>query len=543
MRLAAPLIPPRLIADVAWYSKKEGEIPSMIKMTNGWELVFYSSLGKPPTGSDIDGWWFDEEIVDESWYPEMIARILDRRGVGIWSATPQAGTDQLFELHEQAERERDLPDANVQEFLCLLAENPHMTDADRRFMASTLNEEELRVRVGGDFALHAFKVYPEFSGHYHFVKLEGDTQVPMDWMRVAVVDPGYQVCAVLFAALPPPNLGDGIYLYDELYIKNCAAAQFARSMSEKCKGYQFQEFLIDPKGSSLSDIGSGKTVGMQYSEELAKVGVKSIETGPSFRLAVDSLDAGLLRCVVCWPSARVACHVCGVVEGRCPNLIEEFKRTPQAQLRRPVRTEPVQKNNHLMDCLRYLALRSALCQAGGHESLLARWCEPSGPSRRRSGRRWQGRCHTSGLDRGQVHNVPTPWTIRGGLGGATVAAPGRSLGATERWVFGLLARSTIPGKPFTTPAAHRQAVRRRLRLGGRSGCRSWPSGRRRGSGSLGRRCPMAGLLTMGCRPAWELSGRPEFEAAKPSAWWKRWAATGGELLAERGGRGTSPRTP
>jgi hypothetical protein len=70
--------------------------------------------------------------VDGEWHPEMAARILDRSGRGIWSATPQAGTEQLFELHERAERDANEPCPSVEEFVILLADNPHIGEEEKR---------------------------------------------------------------------------------------------------------------------------------------------------------------------------------------------------------------------------------------------------------------------------------------------------------------------------------------------------------------------------------------------------------------------------
>lgn len=354
-RLAPPLIPPRFIVESSWENKKEG-IPSVVRLTTGWELVFYSSLGKPATGSDIDGWWFDEEIVDEEWYPEMIARILDRHGVGIWSATPQAGTDQLFELHEQADEERGLPEPNVSEFICLISDNVHMTEEDKKFFAATISEEEASVRLGGEFAISAFKVYPEFSMYVHGWEAPDNWTMPHEWARYAVVDPGYQICAVLFAAVPSPGNGDYLYIFDELYLRNCDAATFAKHMELKTRGYGYQAFLIDPKNYLSTEVGTGKTVGQQYTEQLQKHGVKSVETGSSFRMANNDISAGLLAVHGLLAMRADGAPKLRIVEGRTPNLISEFKRYHNKRVRNQVQDVPTKKNDHTMDALRYLAM-------------------------------------------------------------------------------------------------------------------------------------------------------------------------------------------
>lgn len=351
-----PLIPSSLIAKISWEDKKE-EIPSKVVLTNGWELNFFSSLGKPPQGSDIDLWWFDEEIVDPSWFPEMVARTLDRKGRGIWSATPQAGTEALFDLHERAERCQWQENPDVREFVVLLCDNPHVGEVEKRTLAEHLTEEERRVRIEGEFAFISFRVYPEFNVLIHGVDLEGD--LPADWTRYLVIDPGHQVCGVLFAAVPPPSVDpEQVVLFDELYLRECDAARFAAAVAAKCEGTCVQASLMDPNAAVQTEMGSGKTVAQQYTEALQAAGFSAVGTGAGFILACDDREAGRLRVHHLLrsrddgrgPRLRVA-------RGRCPNLEFEFKRYVKKRVQGVVLDEPNERrHSHLMHCLRYLAL-------------------------------------------------------------------------------------------------------------------------------------------------------------------------------------------
>jgi hypothetical protein len=350
-RDAPPLIPPRMVRQVAWESKRE-EIPAKVFLTNGWEISCYSSLGKPPQGSDIDLWWFDEEIVDPAWYPEMVARILDRKGRGLWSATPQAGTEVLYELHERAEREKYAPSPGVREHVILLAENPHISEEDKRALAADLTEEERRVRIGGDFAIISFRVYPEFNMLVHGADLDA---VPPSWTRYMVVDPGHQRCAVLFAAVPPDS--SRVVAYDELYLSECDARKFALHVSERTQGQQIQAALIDPNMAAHTEVGGGKSVGQQYGEALAERRFHAAETGSSFRYAADDVAAGVMAVHGWLRVGESGRPYFQVVRGRCPNLEDEFRRYVKQRVSGQVIDKPNnRRNNHLMDCLRYLAM-------------------------------------------------------------------------------------------------------------------------------------------------------------------------------------------
>ena len=353
---APPLLPPSIIRSIGWENKKEG-IPNVVTLTNGWELCFYSSLGKPPNGVDIDLFWLDEEIVDEDWFPEMSARVLDREGCGIWSATPQAGTDQLFDLHEKAEEQYGSENPDVEEFVILLANNPHISEHAKKSFASTLKADDQAVRIGGHFAMLSYRIYPEFSVHSHVVPWFA---VPKHWTRYMVVDPGRTICAVLFAGIPPPddpNWGGHVVLYDELYIPDCTADLFGKRVMEHAGTDRFHCFLIDKHGGFRNEMGPGLTVAQQYQDALRRYRVSSEITGHGFLPASDDVDAGieavrdLLRN---HERGRPKLLVLGDV---LPNFIREVKRYHNKKVNGKVVDKPDQRGDcHLMDACRYLAM-------------------------------------------------------------------------------------------------------------------------------------------------------------------------------------------
>ncbi len=103
-KAAPPLVPPRLIKEITWISKK-AMIPKKLIMKNGWECNFYSGQASSDSiqGMDVDIGMFDEEIKNSGWYSEMQGRLIDRNGWFWWGATPRVGTAQLYELHLRAQ--------------------------------------------------------------------------------------------------------------------------------------------------------------------------------------------------------------------------------------------------------------------------------------------------------------------------------------------------------------------------------------------------------------------------------------------------------
>lgn len=374
---APPLIPQRFIKSISWENKKDQQ-PKTVRLNNGWELWFFSSKGEWPQGVDVDGVAFDEELENEGWYGEMSARLADRRtkntktgkvrsGKFIWSATPQNGTAQLFELFSRSVEEKEsylasiergekIEPLTIETFMFGIDSNPwiaeHAKEAMKRKFAA--NPDEYKVRIEGEFALYGTRIYPEFTPKgVHGIEA---FPVPEDWTVYTITDPGRQVCATLFVGVPPPSheLAGSRIVFDELYIKRCDALIFAREFVAKVHGRPIECGIIDHRGGRLTDIGSGKTAEQQYVSALKALGFKFECNGTSsFRWGSDDLKAGI-------QSVQNAMHIIDgkseliVMRGKCPNLIKEMERYSYKKLPSGVVTdEPIKLNDHLVDCLRY----------------------------------------------------------------------------------------------------------------------------------------------------------------------------------------------
>ena len=359
---APPLIPPRLIKSVSWDKKNEG-IPSKVVLRNGWEINFLSSLGKPPQGMDVDVVWFDEEIVDSDWFPEMQTRLPDREGRFWWSATPQSGTDRLLELHlrceaEEEERRRSGAEPTAKEFIVLLKDNPHIKDAAKRLMEQSLSDAERSVRVDGEFAIHGRKVYPEFRKAVHLIPY---FDIPSHWTNYMIVDPGRQVCAGLIAAVPPPHefkdLDFAVVLRDEIYVHNSDAEQFAAEAKRKTDGLQLERMVIDIHGARITEMGSGKTVIDQYQEALEEAGVACVRTGSQFEWGCDDVGAGVEAFRTWLKVGRQGQPKVFAIEDKTPNFVWEIERYRYKLKNGEVTDDPETRGKvHLMACARYLSM-------------------------------------------------------------------------------------------------------------------------------------------------------------------------------------------
>ena len=345
---------------ISWENKRE-EVPRTVRLKTGWEITFFSGNAEPPQGWDVDLVVFDEEIPHPGWFSEMVPRIVDRHGKLIWSATAQVGTVALYDLSQRAEKavhERD-PNPRVTEHIMTVFTNPYISEVDRvNFLADleAAGEDELRVRGHGDFAIHGRRVYPEFAprGVHHIDSFP----IPEDWTRYIAIDPGRQVAASLFAAVPPRGgeyEGRGI-IYAEAYIRKCNALLFAQTIKQIVGNSWIHGWIIDHQEGRRVETASGRSVEEQYQEEMIKVGLKN-NGFTGFAWATSDVDAGILAARnklqlregkpewlfmtdnlrwLCWEAERYTYRTLqgfGMVTDRI-----------------------LGSQDHLMDCMRYLAL-------------------------------------------------------------------------------------------------------------------------------------------------------------------------------------------
>lgn len=358
---APPLIPPRMIKNMSWLLKSAGYLNSC-ELTNGWTIYCFSSEGDPPQGFQADRVHIDEDINNEQWVPEMQARLADRKGRFCWSAMPHSKNEALTGLNERAEKNEDRENPDIKKFILRFLDNPHI-DADEKRKNlerwAAIGDDVLRQRAEGEFVVDSILVYPSWGMSIHGYdrdELPG-REVPPDWCRYAIVDPGHAVTAVLFAAVPPQ--GNFVLCYDELYIRECNAIKFAKEFQAKVGKQQFYAFLIDAHGGRLTDIGSGRSPQEQYSEQLRELGVSSQVTGSSFIPGCDDIQAGLTAVRNMLYIRPEGTSRLRFLRNALPNLEREMKRYKKKVQyvagTTIVTDEPSKRGEfHLVDCLRYL---------------------------------------------------------------------------------------------------------------------------------------------------------------------------------------------
>lgn len=370
-----PLIPERLIKSWAW-ENKAANVFKQVELTNGTIIKAYPSTGDVKMGDPVDLIWIDEDIRYSDYVGEWQARLSDRKGRIIWSAWPHCSNTALMDMSRRAAEQRKERRAklDVEEVLLAFRDNPFIdADEKRKRLEGWLSKspQEARSRDGGEFITDTVLMYPNFASWIHCMPAEDGLpedavqielkkkgwQPPADWTRYLVMDPGHSCCAISFWAVPGPDVGDVVVMYDELYLSQCDAKEVARQVKAKVSGHTFQCFIIDNRLGRQTAAGFGKTFRQHYSEAFEAEGIKSIESGYGFIPGSDDVSSGI-EAVRGWLTLRK--------DGR-PKLRMVLANTSHAQRefveyrKKFVRDEAQDKpadgqRDHLMDTIRYAAM-------------------------------------------------------------------------------------------------------------------------------------------------------------------------------------------
>ncbi len=359
---APPLIPPRMVEKISWQLKSANYI-SLCELKNGWTIHFYSSDGEIPQGISADVVVFDEEVQRDDWLPEMQARLADRKGRFWCACMPHSSSDWLLGLTERADAAEESGNSErIQKFILRFMDNPAIDSEEKSKMVerwAAQGADILRQRSDGEFTFDSYLVYPSFSMVTHKIdrdKLE-NLQIPSDWTRYLAIDPGHQVAAGLFLAVPPEE--DMLVVYDEVYVRQANAVSFAKTVKQKLGVQRLHAMLIDGHGARITDMGSGRNVGDQYSRAFKEAKIFSTTTGSSFLLGCDDVSSRVsatLTAMMIRPSGTPKLRI---LNNACPNFEREIKKyrkkTSIVNGTRVITDVPNTKGEcHAVQCLEYL---------------------------------------------------------------------------------------------------------------------------------------------------------------------------------------------
>ena len=363
---APPLIPARFIQEWAWENKAE-RVFTVCRLKNGTELHAFPSGAAPGQGDPVDLIWIDEDIKYPRHVEEWQSRLSDVRGRLLWSAWPHSANDALVNMSQRAANQKDRTHPDVFEIVLKLSDNPYIPKDEIRKRLDAWGPTISRSRDLGEFLTDTVLVFPTFNIPTHGIGGMGcprqiktalrqhHDRPPWTWTHYLVLDPGHTQPAVLLAAVPPPELGDHVVVWGEVYTPNCDANQLAKDTARLVGNTAFEAFIIDGRAGRITPTGFSKTVQQQYSEAFARHGLKSRATGSDFIIGSDNISARNMA-VRNWLEVREdGTTKLLVVDEATRNMQREFRLYKKKITRSDIRDEVVDRHNHLADCCAYLA--------------------------------------------------------------------------------------------------------------------------------------------------------------------------------------------
>ncbi|MCB1195009.1 terminase family protein [bacterium] len=327
-------MPARFLINGDW-RKSWKERTHTLTLANGSQIEFMSAQQDREKfqGTSRDGVWIDEEV-DKGIWQECRMRLLDAAGRSILTMTPVNGMSWVYDdIYMRA------GDPDIEVVVASTHENPHIDPVQIDAIAGGLTEEEQRVRLHGEFISWHGLIYKEFTDRPPHVI--APFEIPADWTRYIGIDPHLRTpTAAVFAACS--NDGD-IYVYDELFMEGLIS-EIAAAIKEKQAGVDVFSAVIDPASKQPNPVS-----GVSVRDEFARCGVFAKDAKKDVGVGINRVRE-YLKCDPVYNKPRL------FVFDTCRQLRYEFMHYIWDDSSDTTRQMPRKKNDHLLDCLRYIIM-------------------------------------------------------------------------------------------------------------------------------------------------------------------------------------------
>ena len=279
-------------------------------------------------GTEVDFIWIDEECPQDV-YGEALIRTMTTQGSVILTFTPLQGlTDLIVNFLDNSQE----TDTKYPKYITCVSwdDVPHLSQIDKEQMLASTPPNLRNARSKGEPTIGQGLIYP--------LTLEEVTcepiQIPKYWRKAYALDVGWNNTAALWGAWDESN--DIIYIYSEHKVgeqQPIVHAQAIKSRGDWIKG------VIDPASRGRSQVDGEKLFDM-YTMHENKGGC-----GLHLIPAVNAVDAGIYEVWERLTTGRLKFFK------TCTMLNKEFNL-----YHRDEKGKIVKKNDHLLDCLRYLCM-------------------------------------------------------------------------------------------------------------------------------------------------------------------------------------------
>lgn len=344
-------IPSDLLIEGRWdksYNKSE----RMLTLSNGSTMEFMSyeqDVGKFQ-GTSRHWVWFDEEP-PQSIFNECMLRLVDTDGDWCITMTPLIEMSWTYDsLYEPALSE-NLRDVEV--FTADTKDNPHIKHEAFDRLTQTLSEEEKKTRGTGSYISHTGLVYGEsFDTDVNVLPdLIGTKRwdvLRKDWEHFQMMDHGYTNNTVfLFGCY---NSDGKILIYDELVGNKTIISDWAEKVKLRRLELDIKTaYTIGDPSIASRQPESGKSVQTTYSENGIFIG-----------LGNNDVDNGIYTVQEFFRHGQL------LITKRCTETLKELRKyrwdrhLTKLGDRKNKKEQPIKKDDHCMDALRYGVMSSPM---------------------------------------------------------------------------------------------------------------------------------------------------------------------------------------
>lgn len=231
------------------------------------------------------------------------------------------------------------PNKDLTAFLSSSRDNKYLPEGFVESVMNTLTPQQQRLYIDCIIEYAEGAVYPDILKF-----AEDDFEIPDHWERYIAHDPGINDPAAILLGAIDPETGI-IHFYKEYYKRDQVISQVALAYKEMIKDLKpgvLHMPLIDPSANKRNKINA-----RTYKQQM------QIEYGIIFKDAINAIEDGIQKTKNLFYSNKIRIFrslTMTLWEGceyRYPNEAERIAKTNLGD-------KPIDKNNHLMDCLRYI---------------------------------------------------------------------------------------------------------------------------------------------------------------------------------------------
>jgi PBSX family phage terminase large subunit len=339
------IIPPSFI-------ESHNKSQMLIRLKNGSVIQGFNLQNhKRLTSLNISWAWIDEVTeVDESNFLQLQGRL---RGVAprrMWVTGNPNGRDWVYETFVNQAR----PEYAF--FHAKTYENTFLPNDYIDNMRKYLPAEWVDRFVEGSFEVFEGQIYHEFSAAVHVISHNDVFPIPPEWPRFRAIDHGiYHPTACLWGAADPDG---NLFIYDQYYQRNRLISENCAEIVKKSGNDIFDWSVIDPNTDRRD-----ATTGTSYMDEYRKNGVQVVKgqnailDGISRVKELLYVDENHRHPLTMRPHAPRL-----YIFPDCDKLIWEIQQyrwrdQPTGAMTRD-KEEPVDRHNHAIDALRYMAMQN-----------------------------------------------------------------------------------------------------------------------------------------------------------------------------------------